>query len=174
MTADALRAGLTLTGTAAYGERRGIGSADLDDADFDLTRGIYSAGLLLDLPWERTREQNIYRESYIALERSVRDVQDLEDQIKLQVRNRLRTLLQTRESYQIQSRAVELARQRVDSAALFLEAGRAQVRDVLDAQDDYVSAQNDRIAALVDYRIAELELQRDMGGTRGGLQRTLE
>ncbi len=163
VTADALRAGLTLTGTAAYGERRGIGSADLDDADFDLTRGIYSAGLLLDLPWERTREQNIYRESYIALERSVRDVQELEDQIKLQVRNRLRTLLQTRESYQIQSRAVELARQRVDSAALFLEAGRAQVRDVLDAQDDYVSAQNDRIAALVDYRIAELELQRDMG-----------
>ena len=163
VAADALRAGLTLTGTAEYGERRGINSADLPDADFDPRRGIYSAGLLLDLPWERTEEQNFYRDSYIALERSVRDVQELEDQIKLEVRSALRTLLQARESYQIQSRAVELAGQRVDSAALFLEAGRAQVRDVLEAQDDYVSAQNARIAALVNYRIAELELQRDMG-----------
>lgn len=163
VAADALRAGLDLTGTVAYGERRGIGSADQSDADFDLSRGIYGAGLLLDLPWERTEEQAFYRDSYIALERNVREVQDLEDQIKLEIRNGLRTLQQARESYKIQTRAVELARQRVDSAALFLQAGRAQVRDVLEAQDDYVSAQNARIAALVDYRIAELELQRDMG-----------
>ena len=163
VAADALRAGLTLTGSAEYGERRSIGSANLDDAKLDLERGIYRAGVLLDLPWERTKEQARYRDSYITLERSVRDVQALEDQVKLQVRNALRTLLQARESYAIQSRAVELARQRVDSAALFLQAGRAQVRDVLDAQDDYVSAQNARTAALVDYRIAGLELQRDMG-----------
>jgi outer membrane protein TolC len=93
----------------------------------------------------------------------VRDVQELEDAIKIQVRNALRTLAQTRESYQIQTLAETLAAQRVDSASLFLQAGRAQVRDVLDAQDDLVSAQNARISALVDYRIAELELQRDMG-----------
>ena len=163
VAADALRAGLTLTGTAAYGERRGIDTADLPDADFNPRRGIYSAALLLDLPWERTEEQNIYRDSYIALERSVRDVQDLEDEIKLEVRSALRSLLKARESYQIQSRAVKLASQRVDSAALFLQAGRAQVRDVLEAQNDYVTTQNARIAALVNYRIAELELQRDMG-----------
>ncbi len=163
VAADALRAGLTLTGSAFYGERRGIESADLPDAELRPNLGIYNLGLLFDMPWERTEEQNFYRNSYIVLEQRVRDVQELEDQVKIQVRNALRTLAQTRESYQIQTLAEKLARQRVDSASLFLQAGRAQVRDVLDAQDDYVSAQNARISALVDYRIAELELQRDMG-----------
>jgi outer membrane protein TolC len=163
VAADTLRSGLTLTGTAQWGERRGIGSADLPDAEFLTNRGLYSAGLLFDLPWERTLEQNAYRQSYIALERSVRNMQELEDQIKLQVRNALRTLLQARESFKIQDLAVELASQRVESAALFLQAGRAQVRDVLEAQDDLVSARNARTAALVDYRVAELDLQRDMG-----------
>lgn len=163
VAADALRAGLTLSGSAQYGERRGIESADLPDAELRPNLGVYSLGILLDLPWERTEEQNFYRNSYIVLERQVRNVQELEDQIKIQVRDALRTLAQTKESYQIQTLAEKLARQRVDSAALFLQAGRAQVRDVLEAQDDYVSAQNARIAALVDYRIAELGLQRDMG-----------
>ena len=56
-----------------------------------------------------------------------------------------------------------LARERVKSSELFLQAGRAQVRDVLDAQEALVSAQNALTSALVNYRIAELRLQRDMG-----------
>jgi len=72
-------------------------------------------------------------------------------------------MLQTRESVRIQLEAVRLARDRVASTNLFLEAGRVQVRDVLDAQDSYLSAQNALTAAFVSYRIAELELQRDMG-----------
>jgi len=71
--------------------------------------------------------------------------------------------LQARESYRIQLEAVALAERRVDSTALFLQAGRAEVRDVLEAQEDLVNAQNALTAALVDYRVAELNLQRDMG-----------
>ena len=78
-------------------------------------------------------------------------------------KNALRTLLQARESYKIQAQAVALARRRVTSTNLFLQAGRAQIRDVLEAQESLVSAQNALTAALVDYRVAELELQRDMG-----------
>ncbi|MGB2823773.1 MAG: TolC family protein, partial [Phycisphaerae bacterium] len=52
---------------------------------------------------------------------------------------------------------------RVTSTDLFLEAGRAAIRDVLEAQEALVQAQNSLTAALVAYRIAELELQRDMG-----------
>ena len=92
----------------------------------------------------------------------MRDLQELEDQIKLAVRNALRNLMQARESYKIQAEAVRLAQKRVRSSELFLQAGRAQVRDVLDAKEDLVSAQNDRTRALVNYRVAELELQRDM------------
>ena len=37
------------------------------------------------------------------------------------------------------------------------------MRDILEAQDARVSAQNALTAAVIDYRLAELDLQRDMG-----------
>jgi outer membrane protein TolC len=163
VAANLLKADLTLIGRAEIGERRGISSADQSNAELRLDDGRYSAGFNLDLPWERTEEQNAYRNSYIILERSVRDVQQLEDQIKFEVRNELRNLIEARENYIIQTQGVDLARRRVKSTELFLNAGRAQVRDILEAQRAFVSAQNALTSALVSYRISELELQRDMG-----------
>ncbi len=93
----------------------------------------------------------------------MRQVQELEDTIKQEIRDELRSLLQARESFQIQNEAVRLAERRVKSTALFLQAGRAEVRDVLESQEALLSAQNARTAALVNYRVTALELQRDMG-----------
>lgn len=163
VAANALKPNLTLIGRAQAGERRGIGSADLPNAQLRLDKGKYSAGLFLDLPWERTEEQDAYRNSYILLQRAVRNVQNSEDQIKFQLRNELRNLLKARENYMIQTQGLELAQERVKSSELFLQAGRAQVRDVLEAQQAFVSAQNALTSALVNYRVSELELQRDMG-----------
>ncbi len=163
VTADALRAGLTLTGTGQSGSRRGLSSAGTADAHLRPEKGVYTAGLLLDLPLERTAERNAYRNSFIALEQATRSLQELEDQIKLQVRDTLRNLLQARESHMIQAQAVKLAGRRVKSTELFLEIGEAKIRDVLEARESLVSAQNALTAAMVNYRVAELELQRDMG-----------
>jgi outer membrane protein TolC len=99
----------------------------------------------------------------IALERAVRQVQQLEDQIKLSVRNKLRDLLEARETIQIQAMSVWVAEKRVKSSNLFLEAGRAKMRDLLEAQDALLAAQNGLTSAVISYRVAELELQRDMG-----------
>jgi len=162
VAADALRAGLTLTGTAAAGSGRSVSGATLPDAKLDPSDGIYTGSLLLDLPLERTAERNAYRNAYISLEAAVRSLQALEDAIKLQVRATLRRMLQTRESVRIQVEAVRLAADRVTSTNLFLEAGRVQVRDVLDAQNDFLDAQNALTEAYVSYRVAELELQRDL------------
>ncbi len=163
VAADNLRADLTLLGRASVGEGRSLGSAGQDDGDFSPRRGTYSALLQLDLPLERTRERNEYRAELIDFERSIRDLQDLEDRIKFSVRQTLRTLLQARESVRIQARAVELAQRRVDSTNLFLQAGRAEIRDLLEAQESLISAQNALTSAIVRYRVAELELQRDLG-----------
>jgi len=163
VAADALGAELTFFGSAATGARRTITKADLDNAQLRTDKGIYSALVTVDLPFERTEERNIYRNSFINLERAVRNVQILEDKIKLSVLNQLRDLLQERESLYIQAKSVFVAQRRVKSANLFLEAGRAQMRDILEAQEALLSAQNDLTAAVVDYRTAELQLQRDMG-----------
>ncbi len=160
---DALRPELTLFGSARAGSHRSLSQADSPNTGIDPTRGAYAALIEFDPGFERTSERVAYREALIQLESAVRNVQGLEDQIKLEVRNDLRALLEARETLQIQLQAVDLARKRVRSTDLFLQAGRASVRDVLESQEALLSAQNAATAALVDYRIAELDLQRDAG-----------
>lgn len=164
VAADALGAELTLFGSVATGERRTLSSANLDDSySLPLDRAVYDALLTLDLPLERTEERDAYRASLVALERAVRDLQAFEDDVKFDVRSALRDLVQAREALTIESQAVALAQRRVESTDLFLQAGRAEIRDVLEAQEDLVDAQNALTSALVEYRILELQLQRDMG-----------
>ena len=164
VAADALGAELTLLGSATIGSRRDkVSDATSDNARFVGNRGLFSALLTLDLPLDRTQESIDYRNSFISLEQTVRDVQILEDKIKTDVRNALRDLLQARENMYIQAKAVSVAQKRVKSVNMFLDAGRAQIRDLLEAQDALLSAQNALTASVVDYRTAELNIQRDMG-----------
>jgi outer membrane protein TolC len=163
VAANALLPEATLGGSAQAGERRGLGSADAGDAEFSLSDGSYEGFLNIDLAMERTAERNAYRRSLLLLEQAVRDYQALEDQVKVEIRSGLRDLLESRENLTIQAQAVELATRRVRSTDLFLQAGRAEIRDVLEAQNDLLSAQNALTSALVSYRLAELGIQRDMG-----------
>ncbi len=154
--ADALRTGLDIGGRATFADND-------DDGSLGFRGGQYAALLSLDLPIERTRERNDYRNSLISLEQATRAVQSLEDQIKLSIRNQLRTLLESRVSVKIQAQSVVVAEKSVRGATLLVEAGRSQIRDLLEAQDAFLAAQNQLTAAVVNYRIAELELQRDLG-----------
>ena len=161
--ADALGAELTLLGSAGFGGNRSLSTVASDDTKLRIDKGVYSALLTLDLPFERTAERNAYRNGFITLERAVRDVQILEDEIKISIRNKLRDLLESREGLLIQARSVKVAKKRVKSTNLFLEAGRKEIRDLLESQEALLSAQNALTAAIISYRVAELELQRDMG-----------
>lgn len=135
------------------------GSVQTEDGQFRVDQAL----LRLDLPLERTRERNEYRNSLIDLEQATRSVQTLEDQIKLSVRNQLRALLESRESLKIQARSVVVAQKQVRSSNLFLEAGLADMRDLREAQDALVAAQNSLTSAVINYRVTELEFQRDLG-----------
>jgi len=155
---NGLKADLDLTFTAGVESRRPNKAADLR-----FRNGRYTAGLSLGLPIDRVQERNTLRESEINLERSRRALEASEDQVKLEVRGALRKLSRTRESYGIQQLAVELAQRRVDGANLLFEAGRAETRDLLEAQDALVEAQNSLTRALVDHTVARLEFLRDTG-----------
>jgi len=163
IAADRLGLKLSFLGRGSFGEGRSIGTAALENATLNYSRGIFSGLLTLDLPLDQTGERNAYRKSLIDFERDIRSAQALEDQVKLDVRNRLRDLLEAREGLSIQTKAVELAQKRVQNAKLLLEAGRAQIRDLLEAQTALLSTQNSLAAAVVNYRVAELSLQSDMG-----------
>jgi len=122
-----------------------------------------SIGLGLDLPIERTAERNAFRAAEIDVERARRDVESIEDDVTGEVRSALRTLAQARRSFDIQKEGVRLAERRVESANLNLKAGKATIRDVLDAENSLVEARNALTAALVDHAVAKLELDRDVG-----------
>lgn len=163
IAADNLRADITLLGSASIGESRSLGSANLDNGQLRTDRGFYSMLLGIDLPFERTAERNSYRNALIGYEQTVRSLQSLEDDIKFNVRSVLRTLLESRESIKIQAESVRVAQRRVDSTNLFLQAGRAEIRDLLEAQNALNAAQDALTNAVVSYRINELALQRDLG-----------
>ncbi len=164
VAADRLRAELTLLGSAPFGSRRSsVDSAAQDDARLRPDRSVLSGLLTLNLPVERTAERVAYRNRLIDLDRAVRAVQALEDDIKLSVRNTVRAMKLAEEQLTIQAQAVRLAEKRVRSVTLFLEAGRAQMRDLIEAQDALLAARNGLTAAIVEARMAELELLRDTG-----------
>ena len=163
IAADDLRAELTLLGSTSFGQGRSLGSAGSPSTiDPDFEKGRYNALLSLDLPIERTREIVSYRQSILNLERAVRDYQNLEDSIKLNIRASLRDLHESRENLQTAALQVMLNERRVTMMDLLLQAGRAVIRDVLDAQRDLVNSQNSLTTAMVNYRLAELGLQRDL------------
>jgi len=163
VAASSLKPGLDLTLSAAAGEGRSLATAGSPDAKLDPDQGNLSALLSLELPFERTAERNVYRESVLDYEKSLRTVEEVSDSVRQQVRARLRDLLLARETVSIQAQAVAIARRRVDSTDLFLQAGRAEIRDVLESQEALLTALNGLTGSYIDYRLSELRLQRDMG-----------
>ena len=158
---DSLRAELTIGGSASVGQS--ISPTSEKDGEFKVSDAKYGGILKLDLPFERTSERNSYRRSLIALEAAVRSYQETEDGIKLAVREAVRELLLKREQLKIQFLAVSLAERRVKNNDLLLQAGRAEMRDVLDAQAALLSAQNSLFSAIRGYRVKEWELQKEIG-----------
>ena len=115
------------------------------------------------MPIDRLKERNSYRAALISFERQIRTLAQTLDDVREDVRRGMRNVKQARQSYQIQKNAVELANRRVESATLSLQAGRVQIRDLLEAQNAQVQARNALTQTLVDYHLARLRLLIDIG-----------
>ena len=134
-----------------------------DYAKFDFSEYHLDGGVRLDLPFNRKSERNVYRQSLIFFERQLRALALFLDDLKRDLREDLRTLEVSRQTYDIQTRAKDLADRRVESSELSLQAGRVQVRDVADAQTSRVQAYNRATAALVEYHLTRMRLLLDLG-----------
>jgi hypothetical protein len=130
--------------------------------DYDFDSAPWTAALFIDLPVGRLPQRNTYRAALIAAQASQRDAEELSDSIAADLREALREAATTLESYEIQRSAETLAARRVESTQLNLQAGRADTRDILEAQEDLVAARNAATAALIELRLAQLALFRDV------------
>lgn len=132
----------------------------------------------LDLPIDRKAERNIYRASLISVDRARRSEELARDRARLEIYNAWRALDQARLSFRIAEEGVALAARRLEEQLLLAELGRGEARDLVDAQEDLVEAQNQRTATLVNHTLARLRLWSDMGilyiESDGGWVRKLE
>jgi outer membrane protein TolC len=119
--------------------------------------------LSLDPGLDRKAERNDYRASLIARNSSARALEQLEDQIKFQVRDGWRSLEQAKRNYEINEIGVKLAERRVEEQNLLADLGRAKAQDQVDAQNDFISSKNQRTQALVSHTIARLQFWNNMG-----------
>jgi len=144
----------------------GIDSREENSARFavpDINRYNWSAGLDLDPGLDRKGERNNYRTALINEKRAERDLEQQEDQIKLQVRDSWRALDQAKRTYEINEIGVKLAERRVEEQNLLAELGRAKAQDQVDAQNDLVNSKNQLTQALVGHTIARLQFWVNMG-----------
>ncbi len=152
VAADALRMGLDLQASI------NTTSAEGRPLEFRPERTPWSGGFTADLPLDRLPERNAYRSSLIAYEAAKRAVDLAGDTIQANIRDQLRQVRATRQTYQIQTNSVDLAARRVESTRLNLEAGRSSTRDVLESQRALLAAQNAATRALIDYSLTRLRL----------------
>lgn len=131
--------------------------------DINFDRRNISSNLDLDLPLDRKSERNNYRASIITKELRKRQYEEDVDSVRLQVNDDWRELALAKKNYEIALKGVTLAQLRLDEQNLLFELGKGEARDLVDAQNDLVNAQNQRISTLIDHTLARLRLWRDLG-----------
>jgi outer membrane protein TolC len=125
--------------------------------------GATNVGLSLDLPLNRQAERNNYRSALIALDRARRDYTLLTDNTDRDIRDQLRQLERVEQQIVLQTEQIEQEQRAVAVTEIRYEAGDVDNRDLLDARQSLVTAQNALIDLKVDHFIARLSLLRDLG-----------
>lgn len=161
LAADKLKPGLNLVGSAR------LDSEPPDDfLNFDADKVTANVALQLDLPLDRVPRANEYRLALIRFELALRTFTRRLDDLRNDIETGLRRLENRRLNYENQRNALVLANRRVESTTLLLEAGRAEPRDLIEAQDSQIVAQNAVTAAMVEHQQARLQLMLNIGALR--------
>jgi outer membrane protein TolC len=126
-------------------------------------RGRAFVGLRLALPLDRTLERNAYRRALIDVDRVRREAGLVQDQVLVDVRERVRQLRIADSTVELQRQSIEELKRELEMANIRLERGEASNRDVVDAEARLLDAENRLVQAEVDHAIARLRFWRSIG-----------
>jgi len=121
----------------------------------------YELGLQGSLPLDRVTEANAYKRATIALIAQERHHEQLSHTVVSEVRKSWRDMIEAQNRYDLLKNARELARKRLENTTQLLHYGRANTRDVLDAQEDLYGAEDDFASVLADFATAQMNFLRD-------------
>ncbi|MEO1129547.1 MAG: TolC family protein [Planctomycetota bacterium] len=123
--------------------------------EFDIDDSDYRLGVTFGLPLDREIERLTLRQSIIGLQRAQRDLDEFRDNVILDARASVREIERAKFNLDLQERAVELNRRRLDQQEI--DPASVTTQESLDAQDELLQSLNDRNGALRDLRIAVLD-----------------
>lgn len=158
IAADQLKPSLNLFANATVQS-----DAPDDYVNFDPDNIRYSAGLSLDNLVDKLPLRNNYRATVISFEAQLRSLITTLDQLRDRIERGFRTLEQQRQNYLNRRASLDVAARRVDMNQTLFEAGRVQVRDLREAQDALIAAQNTLTDSVVAYLGARMQLLFDIG-----------
>ncbi|MFA8019504.1 TolC family protein [Bremerella cremea] len=151
-----------------------LGNVGDNGVKFNSDNGRLRAGLEWDAPLTRLVERNNYREAQIEYQRTRRAYYQYRDQISQGLRDVIRTLDLNRINFELRRAAVQVAISQVERTQLRLQEpakpnqtnqqfDSSTARDLLNALDSLLSAQNDFLSVGVNYEILRRGLDIDMG-----------
>jgi len=122
-----------------------------------------TAGMTFQYSLDQTDNRDAYRNAMLAAAQAKRELAEFEDNIRLAVRQSYRSLVQSRRSYGLRLRSVEIARRRRKLAVLQQKEGMVDADEVLRAENDLRTAQNGQTEALVSYTTTRLNFLANLG-----------
>jgi len=168
IAANALKGDLNLTFS---GDINTVGN---NPVDFRGSTGRLRMGAEFEAPLTRVAERNAYRAALIAYDRARRDYYGYEDRVSQVLRNELREILLLQLDFEVQREAVFNAITQVDVTREEIyrppapgekefRKGDTAVRDLVDARQRLLTAQNGFLRTWVSYEIQRMNLDFDLG-----------
>lgn len=160
---DNLRAALNATANySRTGEDSDVPGAvrDLPDAN-----GEWTFGLSLSIPLDRLSLQSALASAEVGLEQAKIAEINARENLDTLVRNAVRTVEDSWESYLISQRSLELARQTLEIEQAKLDAGRSTNFEVLSQQQALLSAEVALLNSIISYLVALSALDGLLGTT---------
>jgi outer membrane protein TolC len=137
--------------------------ADDDPGDAGPDLWAASIGLTLEIPLQRKAERNRYRDAEIALSQARREYRNSLDQLEVDVGDQVRRLKSIERQAELQRSLIEQEQRAVAVSEIRFEAGDLDNRDLLEARQALIDAQNALIRLEVDHFIGRLRLLRTLG-----------
>lgn len=120
-------------------------------------------GVNLNIPIRNRQAQALATRSQLEYRQAEMRMQQLENQIRIEVRNAQFSVTQNRAAVQAAQAAVELAKQSLDAEQKKFALGASTSTNVLNFQSQQATAESNLVSAEAAYEKAEIELDRATG-----------
>ena len=124
---------------------------------------VWSLGFTFDYPLGNSAAENEAVKSRLKVEQIRTQLRSLSDSVTNEVRSALRGVAANYKQLEVADRGRAFAEERLKSFSKRSEVGLATIKDVLDVENDLVTAKNNQIRALVDYNNAITKLWQNTG-----------